>query len=824
MLQQYLRQPSETESALLFGFSLFRLIFVACVILALGILFVLLVGSFRGSWFKSRAGRFFLNALENKVTFQVFLVWASLNYLVLSLSNRYLDPYTAYRDRLVPFLWWSVFIAFQAMLSLLYVRSIGLNFSRRYRDVLMPAVGALILLGLFIGFVVITGLGLKPDPIYWQNAGTPIMLIQVLFAWVCGWLFYTFIRYLGILQSARLDFFICVSLWLISFLLWMDQPARPSYNSLAPTPPNFQSYPFGDSIIYDIAAHEYLIGSPIPSEFGVKPLYSLFLAFLHLLSGENYSLLVSLQVAVLAMMPFLVYLLTSQLGGRPAGIVAAILVILRERNGIALANVIEVSHVKLLMSDIFAMGFMVLSLWLFFRWFEKPEVRRPTIITLGGVISLLSLMRGHPIVLIPLMLCIILLILKFPLRLRLYCALLFTVGAAVPMIPWFWRNYEMTGEFTFQEPISRYTSHMAGLYSLSLEPPPRFDDETDEEYFKRLRGQPLEFILQHPGEVVKFVSAHQFHNMILSYVYLPHSFQTESLRNYVKIEPFWSGWKGDLQLQAWVLVFLNTSLIALGMGSSWRKRKALVLVPIIVGVGYTLSVSIGRLSGWRFIQPADWITLVYYSVGLMQISSFIGFILSPNSEDVEKEVPHEPQVNEKGRMRTSGFVTTTLVFFSIALALTYGNELFSSRYPAKPENQLLEEYRQLTGSMPGAPLDSEVASFLQADDAVILYGEALYPAYFKANGGAYNHYLLSYEARPYNRVVFHLLGPTSAGVILPLISPPFRFPDGVGVIVGGCKKETGVVDAVFILITDDHPVLYISQPFTGLSCTFHTAE
>jgi hypothetical protein len=531
-----------------------------------------------------------------------------------------------------------------------------------------------------------------------------------------------------------------------------------------------------------------------------------------------------LQVAVLAAIPVLVYLLTSHLADRTAAFVAAVLVILREKNGIALSNVIEVSHVKLLMSDIFAMGLMILSLWLFYRWAEKPQERRPTVVALGGAISLLSLMRGHPVLLIPLMACMILLVVGTPLRLRLHCALLLTIGAVIPMIPWFWRNYQMTGEFTFQDPVSRYTTHMAGLYSLSLEAPLRLDGETDVDYYRRLRGQPLEFIQQYPGEVAKFVSAHQFHNMILSYAYLPHSFRIESLRSHVKSEPFWSEWKGELGAQGWVLLLLNTGLIALGIGSAWRKQRILALAPVVFGTGYILSVSIGRLSGWRFIQPADWITLVYYSIGLMQISSIARFVLLRAPQEVQLEARSEWQANPQERKWAGGVAAASLFLLCVALALTHGHELFSSRFPSKSRDQLLEEYRQWTGSLTGAPHHAEVARFLQTEDAVILYGEAIYPAFFEADRGAYNHYLLSYEAKPYSRVVFHLLGPQSAGVVLPLISAPSSFPDGAAVIVVGCKEETGVVEAVFTLVSDDGIVLHTSGPFAGYSCPESAAE
>lgn len=819
----FLKEPSESQSAVFLGFSALRLVLLLAVLIVCLAILSFLVNSFGGSWWNERVGKRMLSAMDRTISVQVLLLWAGLMYVLLFLSDGQLGSLSSYRERLFPALVWSAAVSIQLLVSVVTVRSLGLNVVQQYRDVLLPAFVALTLLGLFIVFVAVTRLGLDPDPIYWQAAGVPILLTQVLLAWVAGLMIYSFINRLKISQSKRLDLYVSVGLWALACLLWLSQPARPSYTSLAPSPPNFQSYPFGDAIIYDIAAHEYLIGKPIPSEFGVKPLYSLFLALLHLFAGENYALLITLQIIVLAVVPVLVYLLTVSLSNRPAGLVAAVLVIVRERNGISLSNVIEVSHTKLLLSDTFAMGLVVLMLLLFMRWLEKPEMRRGTVLAVGGVLSLLSLTRGHPIILVPLVFCLFLFVTSIPLRLRLQCAVLFAAGAAIPLIPWFWRNYQIQGEFTFQDPVSRYTTHIAGLYTLDQKVPPRLNGETDAEYYERLSGQPFEFMLQHPGEVAKFVSAHYFHNSILSYVYLPHSFRIENLRTYVKTEPFWRDWAGELQFQEWILLSLNIGLIALGIGSSWRKQRLYALVPLVIGIGYNVSVSIGRLSGWRFIQPSDWITLVYYSIGLIQFSFILRFVLVRPSPGAQTDEEQRFQgITEPGRW--AAIWGGIAAFLLIGWALTYGHGLFSSRYPAKSTSQLMETYLELTKSMPGSLSDEVLANFIQADNALIMYGEALYPAFFESNAGAYNQYLLSYQAKPYNRLVLQLSGPQSVGVILPMESAPARLADGAEVIVVGCKSETGVVDAVSVLVVSDPPILYTRDLLPDLSCPLPEAE
>ena len=43
------------------------------------------------------------------------------------------------------------------------------------------------------------------------------------------------------------------------------------------------------------------------------------------------------------------------------------------------------------------------------------------------------------------------------------------------------------------------------------------------------------------------------------------------------------------------------------------------LVPLSLGVIYGLGSAIARLSGWRYNMPVDWVGIVYYSTGLMQV-------------------------------------------------------------------------------------------------------------------------------------------------------------------------------------------------------------
>jgi hypothetical protein len=812
---QYVQTQSEAETAVFLGFSPLRLVILLGVFVILAALGYGLSISSRDHWWEGKVGRNLAQFHHRAEVFWFFIAALGVLYFILLSSEHVLGSPAVYRSSLNPILVWLVLISTTALVSFLFLRASDLPILGTFRDVLLPSMVALIALLSLVLFVAATRIGLDPDAVYWQDPGTALLLPQVWVAWVTGTILFYLLGRFKTPSLKKTDLFICFGIWMIASLLWLNQPLTPAYNALEPKEPNFQVYPFGDALLYDVIAHGFLIGQPLESDFWIKPLYSLFLGILHFFSQENYGLLISMQVILLAVIPIFVYLLTAELSNRPAGLVAAMLVILRERNGIALSNVIEVSHSKLLMSDVFTMGLMVLMLWLLIRWIRKPDLHRSAPFVVGALVALLTLTRGHPIVLFPVIGCILLFMAPRP-ALRWRSILLLTLGLVLPLVPWFWRNYQAMGKLTFQNPVSPYSANVAGLYSMTpLLASPRTFNETDSAYYERLQKQIVRFVVEHPAELVRFVSAHYAHNAIFSYIYLPHSFEIEPVRTYVKTEPFWHQWEGSLSTQGRVLLVLNIIVLSLGLGRAWKDVKWYAFLPIVVGIGYNLSIAVGRLSGWRFILPADWITLMYYAIGLMQVAYLAGYLLSGRTEPasiVEQNLSPAPTTRFSLSMIGLG-----ALFLSLSLLLTYGHKLFTPREAHPTQEQLIGIF-QKNSELTQIPAEA-VQTFLEQDNAVLLSGQSLYPAFFKPKSGVLNHYWLAFEARPYSRIVFYLMGPKSASVILPVTSRPTAFPDAADVIVLGCMNENNYVDAVSVVITSTQPqIVYNRDPAPSLIC------
>jgi hypothetical protein len=826
------REPSEAEAAVVGGFSLPRLLIIGVIILFLSFSAWLFVISLRRDFWFSRSGNFVFQVFFWKPLPIILLLLLVLLYLILFSSEQYLGDFSSYRERLSPLLVWFAFLLLQVFITLSVVRWFEASPLKLFRAQLRGALVVSGILGLLVLFIAWSRIGLTPDVVYWQDAGVPLVLGQVIVVWMAGIIYHRFLEWdqsrPGFLKIKRVltdDRILFLTIWLLAFVLWLDEPLRTSYNSLAPVPPNFQSYPFGDAIYYDIHAQYFLIGRPIPAHFWVKPLYTLFLSVLHLIAGQDYAFVIGLQVGFLAIIPSLVYLLVSTLSNRPAGLVAALLVTVRELNGISLTNIIQVSNSKFLMGDNFGMLWMVLLILLMIYWLRNPSENRLMPVAVGGTFGLLVLSRGNSILLLPVILVIIVIFIRY-LESNFWRegVLLFVLGLLVSLAPWVWRNYQLSGKLTLQDAPTTYGGQLANLYSLdpNVGHGIQLPGETKAEFQARMQKQMLTFVVKHPGEVIRFVSAHYFHNLIFSYTYLPQSFQVESLRSYTKRLPFWAGWTGQLETESYVLLVVNLGMIALGAGVLWKKAKILVLIPVFMGLGYILSISVSRLSGWRFIIPFDWIVLVFYSVGMVQVAK----ILMPlPSRDLDQS-KRGSDILSLGSERSSTptwprLVILCLPFLFLGLGITNGHKLNPYLYPRVDESVLLDEYMDAAEQSETFYSAMELEEFLKQGGASIVYGRALYPSYLPKDRGEWNVFWPVFDQRSYARIAFHLIGPQDIGVVLPQDSPPSLFPDAVDVIVLGCTTKSDYVDymeGLVVLVKTDPMQLFVHSRLPDLIC------
>ena len=319
-----------------------------------------------------------------------------------------------------------------------------------------------------------------------------------------------------------------------------------------------------------------------------------------------------------------------------------------------------------------------------------------------------------------------------------------------------------------------------------------------------------------------FIPQHFFHNLVTTVLILPSTPINDDIDHLVKDEnSLWQNpWDGRLNPGQAVWLLVNLALLSVGLAYTWTHHRLTGLVPLLVYLVYNLGTAIARTSGGRYIAPIDWVILLYYAAGLVQISRFAitpfdsQFALSPQPKTISPEFRLK---SWKPIMQIAGCLAGLFLLGSFPLIV---EALPSPVYPDLSSEQkidLLEEH----GTLSQAGIQAEeLQQFLAQPNAVIWHGRALYPRFNYMNkgepslGGAYR--ILGFP-----RLSFTMIGPDGlAGVVLPASGDrayPQYFPHAADVTVIGCFNGE-YIDAVVVQVQSAETHAYFRSPSAPLNC------
>lgn len=858
------RIPAEAENAVWMGFSAQRLALLGGMAGVAIICFALAIRTLADkNWQRESISRL-ETWLESKTAWGAALLMLLLSvtgsfYFVL-LGTEISEPYTqAYFARLSPLALW---ITGTGVLALIVLPP--LRYGRELSE-LWPRNGIVYLIVGIFGFFLLawalvawTQTGLAAESVGWNRLGAPILETQVVLAWLAG------LGFLGLsaalpksagkvtwMQGWRQatwapDLIISLIIWLSAAALWQSIPLDPSWFAAPPRPPNFEYYPNSDASVYDITGQSALVGQGFKSwgtPFAVRPMYALFLSIVHSLSGLAYEPIILLQVGILAFFPVVMYWLAKAMFNRFAGVMAAALVILREANAIALAEDITVSHAKLLMADLpTALGLALITL-LTVTWLQSPEKRKTYPFIAGGLVGLFMLVRPEVGVQLPFIGLVAIFVLKQPRR-WLAGGLMMGVGVGLLLLPWIWRNYQLTGKIFLDSPgyradlLARRYSPDPAQNEIEIQP-----DETGEEFTERMSESAVTFARENPTSVTNFVLNHYANSQIQTILMFPASIriidsaiawsghrsiedfwqQCCSVKGYVRRLPFWWQWDGQLPNQSILLVLANLCILATGLALAWKRQKITGMLPLIVLSAHLLINAAVRNSGGRYILPVDWAMIVYYAIGLAQLTLWGAGYFS------KRDLPKFAAGREDGgpednptENRNHGFpVKATIGLGAVMLlagfALPLAEKAIAPRYTeAIKQEKVLSLFNSAGKDLEKSHQIEPLEQFLAGGGSVAL-GRALYPRFHEGELGEAGDTWQTFIPRAYPRISFHLVGPHEQGVILPYEGVPESFPHGSDVLVFGCPGED-YFDALAVVVYAAPERIYLRSPLPELGC------
>jgi hypothetical protein len=660
------------------------------------------------------------------------------------------------------------------------------------------------------------------------------------------------------LTSHRVDLIIFLAFWVGTILLWNSISPPPSHFLSTPRPPNFEFYPNSDALTYDMSAQVLLLGRGLRFANDIyvrRPMLALFFTVLHALAGQDPMAVMLWQIVFLAFAPAFVFLLGRTMHNRLSGVIGSVLISLRGATAIAVAGVVTTSHAKILMADLPAMFVMVIFIYASVRWLQTRSQNLGLLS--GGLMGVAILIRpelGAAILAIGL---ISFLVFRPHLRLWVRNGLLFLFGTLLLLAPWVYRNWTLTGKIFLDTPTFR-TDWLQERYQKSAPPTPLPTGQASEQ----LQGflvfpviQAAQAPVVTPGvsgpstgasgaaftdlaDIPRFVSTHFLNSQAQIFLSLPTTFRPlDSLAaflahrspeqfweeccsslNYVRRLPYWHKWYGEIPGQATVLLVINLALIALGIQGSWKRNRWIGVLPLSIGFVHLLINALARNSGGRYIQPVDWIGILYFCFGLVEVSVWVVNLFT--RKRVKVEADPSPAVGARDNsyqniFRSPQFYLLAILLLVIGSAAPILERSIQPRYPEQVQAQMLDS---LFASPDLSEEQKQALTRLLAENGVASVGRALYPRYNKANQGepGTNN---PFAAKPYSWVGFYLTEETYRPVILPLEHQPDWFPNGSDVLVIGCPDGQAAAAAIFNSV-DDPPavVLFRFSDASSLVC------
>ncbi|MCZ2123073.1 MAG: glycosyltransferase family 39 protein, partial [Anaerolineales bacterium] len=526
-----------------------------------GILFLgLLAGFFLGLRARKNSSAF--EALPGDLSINLAALLCLISSLLLFLL-RYLNPekLLPYYERTSPLLWLLLIISAQTALFFSLVKY-GWHFQNlnQYKLTYRPAALAFSALLAVLIFVAVTKIGIKPDTAYWGEPGVALQGWQFVASIVIG-LIPAF--YIKRLDSRLVNYALPILLYLLALLLWLSVPNDVLKSSFyAPIdPPAEVPYPYSDAGFYDYLSQSLLLGTNYLNGIPPRPFYVLFLAILHFFFGQNYSAIIIAQTFVLALFPVSLYFLAKKLHSPAAGVMVALFAIFRELTSLWISSNTRVVNSKMLTTD-FPTALALSIICLVFLWWLKRRDVKSTLVA-GGAFGLLLLFRTQSLFILPVVFLLAWFVYQKKTKIWLWAGVLFGAALLAAVLPWLIHNYRLTSKLAFDDP-----RQMAIIYSqysfnetFNLQ---EFDLES-----KSLGGRMLEFTLQNPAYVATFIAAHFLNTEIGGLLALPLFERFESLN--APINLYWVGWDGTLTLPNLLLLIFYLLIVAIGLGSAWRR-------------------------------------------------------------------------------------------------------------------------------------------------------------------------------------------------------------------------------------------------------------
>lgn len=782
--------------------------------------------------------------------------WIAAGSLFLYLLPAYrFGRKAAYYERLQPFFLWFFLAGLSFALFCRWDKDrfagIRDTFRRFWEEKKLIAI-VLAVLVCGIAFVEITGLGKSAEVSLWNKNGIPLQSIQLYSAVVL----FILLNKLGVIPffSKRKRLLNFLLIWAVSALVWSLAPFSEHFFAPGPYDPTGEFYPYSDAVNYEIAAQTALNGWGFNLGRTILKPTVVFIDFLaHLVTGNSYRGSMLLQSGLYAILPAIIYLFGSAIGGCGCGYLAAAFSLLKEWNALNTHTVLTI-HSRLTMSEFLIQILLAAFCYTVFRWLKKDGKETLHAAIAGGVLALGMFARYNFMAFLPAALVILLIGYRKEFRKLLKPLLIFfltvfltaapilirdSVRAGGPFNELFYTVKNVLVGGRFSEPVatvaptpkkaeviitetpeisagpenplptavSGENTQIAPVLTETSVVPGNGEDEINTgQITTELKNNSSIKILP----VFWSMMNHGLHNFIASALTIPMDLSFQDLEHLYANEEngLWSdNWDGNFSFGQWILIAVWIVLFAAAGGMLLKRHGIAGFSIFYFWLVYAFSIGFSRSSGGRYVVPCNWIPML--------LLAFLCVLLLDRAE-----IASEP---EKVPSAVGWKTALTVFFFTAFFAAMV---LFEGLMPARSTSAdsgdlavLKEELSDCTG------IDWKLVQAQIKDGTMKLtHGVTLYPRFYYYNDGEHtpNGALMK---KDYSRMTFTGINKEKGKRLMQEYMLPQQilihdFPQDSVFRALSCKSEDGYQDilAVTIETPSGERFTYVRDPLPAFSC------
>lgn len=791
--------PTDQKNALLLGFSLNRWLMIVFTLVLAGLSIFVMTKS-------TRLLDRIIQSQESKFQGKPFAILTAVSLVVfwfsIWLSPQLLPKHTYEIERLKPVLVLVAAVISEFLLFFFICSNTAriktqvnaIEGSKAQRYIFWSAFLVIILLFVFLKF-----LGRVPgDKSLSFPPGVPVTPIQ----WLGGLLIFFLLLIMDNAEKTRRGkkiwmILVPLFIWAISFTVWASTPFTCADDRPGPYLPNNVCYPQVDDSVYSIGSHYITLGRGVFNHwFTDKPFYMLFLAFTQVIAGPHIDHYLLAQTALLALIPVVLFFLGRRFAGVSGGFLLAYSTVIMGVNNIQYYATTGGINVKLENSEILTSLLLILFCAICVQFFHSQGKHRWALLA-GGLLGLATLTRMNPVFIVPGMFLFLLVIFWKHWRKWLISSLVLLIGFSVVFVPWLFFARDAQGHNYYLQKIEnvlfyRYRQQSSipagGKTAADAKNEPvslvRYEKVTATNALPYMSDGGInssELTRSQVTSQVSNVIYHFLNNEFISIAKLPVNLRIIPMEEILK-QSLWSEshrlafWKLNLSFENYLALTLSLIVVMLGIRFAFRGWGMVGLLPLMIQLFYHLANGFALTSGERYLEPVEWVTVLYFVLGIYSICQVLIPGLTGNArfhfspETVSESLTPRSFL----KSRTNLVVLAGLIVMGALLPATY---IIPDQFNG-PQDETIVDYTKNVLVQNKYAKWKDLQTFLQDPKSIVVEGYAYHPRVYRSP------LVLGHQE------VFELtvLGADRVYISNMLkFNPTESFKDGTHVVLLGCR-------------------------------------